>query len=227
MPTITSPIWPFTAQTSSGGALNLRTGPGLAEEVIVTLNPLTPLTVVGRSIDRLWLEVQTAYQTRGWVYARYTDVFVDLQQVPVVYDVSVSPVAGATGTPAAVSGATQAPGTSAGILSGLTEHAHEIFRDGLALGNRPNVFSKVGDSITVSPAFLTAIGQGRYNLAGFGYLQDVIDYYSEDWARTHNSFDNYSLAAQGGWWASRVVSNGYGDSDYCREDETPLECEYR
>jgi uncharacterized protein YraI len=227
VPTMASPIWPFTAQISSGGALNLRAGPGLDEEVIVTLNPLTPLTIVGRSVDNLWLEVQTAYQTRGWVYARYTDVFVDLQEVPVVYDVSVLPVATTTGTPAIGAGTTPSPEADPAILSGLTEHAHEIFRNGLALGNRPNVFSKVGDSITVSPAFLTAVGQGRYNLGDFTYLQDVIDYYSEEWARTHNSFANYSLSARVGWWASRVVSDGYGDPVYCRDDESPLECEYR
>jgi LysM repeat protein len=225
--TIISPVWPFTAQVTGGGALNLRAGPGLNTDVIVMLNPLTPLTVIGRTSAGDWLEVQTAYQTRGWVYALYTDVFVDLQQVPVVLDPEVQPVASPTGSPAPDAASTPVPTPDEDILSGITERAHEIFRNGIALGNRPNVFSKVGDSITVSSAFLTAIGQGRYNLDRYAYLQDVIDYYSEEWARTHNSFANFSLAARVGWWAERVVSEGIGDPDYCRDDETPLECEYR
>ncbi|OGO08485.1 MAG: hypothetical protein A2Z66_12475 [Chloroflexi bacterium RBG_13_66_10] len=225
--TMSSPIWPFTAQVATAGALNLRVGPGLEEEVIVILNPLTPLTVVGRTASGDWLEVETAYHTRGWVYALYADVFVDLQQVPVVFDRSAPPVGSPGGTPAAGSGPTPSPGTGLEIVSGITEHAREIFRNGLALGNRPNVFSKVGDSITVSSAFLTAVGQSRYSLDRYAYLQEVIDYYSEETARTNNSFANSSLAARGGWLASRLVSNGYGDPNYCRNDETPLECEYR
>jgi hypothetical protein len=48
------------------------------------------------------------------------------------------------------------------FISGITEHLRQIFLLGPSLGNRANVFSKIGDSITANAAFLAPIGWGRY-----------------------------------------------------------------
>jgi hypothetical protein len=109
----------------------------------------------------------------------------------------------------------------------LSENALTLLQKGQALGNRANVFSKVGDSITAFTYFLTPIGIGRYNLREYAHLQPAIDYFSQAQARTHNSFANVSLAAQAGWPASRVVHPGAGDPRFCEPHETPLACEYR
>jgi hypothetical protein len=103
----------------------------------------------------------------------------------------------------------------------------EIFDRGLTLGNRPNVFSKVGDSITTSDAFLYPIGRGNYHLHEYAYLQPVIDFYSQEWARIHNSFANVSLAANIGWSAHALLISDVSHETLCGETEAPLACEYR
>jgi len=45
-------------------------------------------------------------------------------------------------------------------LSGVSDHARQIYLAGLAAGNQSNVFSKIGDSITVAPTFLVPFGWG-------------------------------------------------------------------
>jgi len=88
---------------------------------------------------------------------------------------------------------------------------HEV---GLARGLRPNVFMKVGDSITVSGFFLTEFGCGGGNLGAHGDLAGVIAYFREaalperwNWARcdTQNSFTRRSVAAGIGWSAIQVL----------------------
>jgi hypothetical protein len=95
------------------------------------------------------------------------------------------------------------------------------------MGNRANVFSKVGDSITVSNAFLKPFSEGNYNLRDYAYLQPVIDYYLVETARDNNSFANASLAAKGGWSVWHEFDADSADSSACLPGETPLVCEYR
>ena len=114
------------------------------------------------------------------------------------------------------------------FISGVTPHAHQIFLLGQNLGNRANVFSKIGDSITANEVFLAPIGWGRYDLHQYTYLAPVIAYFSQTNARTANSFANTSLAAKGGWTAGQVINpDAVFNPDLCRPNENPLECEFR
>ena len=112
-------------------------------------------------------------------------------------------------------------------ITGVGPRVREIFETGQQLGNRPNVFSKVGDSITYTGAYLTPFGRGNYNLNNYAYLQPIIDYYATETARTANSFQNDSLAAYNGWRASTVLNPDKAAPTYCQPGETPLVCEYR
>lgn len=112
-------------------------------------------------------------------------------------------------------------------ISGIGPNTRRLFQLAQAMGNRMDVFSKVGDSITASPAFLTPFGAGQYNLRDLTYLQPVIDYYRATPAREKDSFQNPSLAAQVGWSSLKLISPGNGDPSICAPDETPLDCEYR
>ena len=115
------------------------------------------------------------------------------------------------------------------FISGITDHAREIFLRGQALGNRPNVFSKIGDSITESAVFLNPIGNKAYFLyEQYAYLQPAIDYFSTEAARDRlNSFNNPSLAAKTNWRARAVFSPASANAALCNPDEPPLMCEYR
>lgn len=112
-------------------------------------------------------------------------------------------------------------------ITGVGSRLREIFETGQQLGNRPNVFSKVGDSITFTAAYLTPFGRGNYALGDYLYLQPVVDFYAAETARTGNSFQNESLSAYNGWRAATVLDPDKADSRLCQPGETPLVCEYR
>jgi hypothetical protein len=115
----------------------------------------------------------------------------------------------------------------AGLITGISANARAIYLNGQQLGNRANVFSKIGDSITVAPWYLFPIGAGAYNLQGYGHLQSVINHFSAANARTGNSFANQSLAANNGWTTLTVLDPNASNHTICAIDEAPLVCEYR
>lgn len=108
----------------------------------------------------------------------------------------------------------------------VQQKLQQIFANGQARGNRADVFSKVGDSITVSFNFLVAVGQGDYALGMYDYLQETINFYSNTNARQGNSFVNPSLAAVEGWAAWGALNPEFAPAP-CNPGEAPLACEYR
>lgn len=105
--------------------------------------------------------------------------------------------------------------------------ARQIFLHGQSLGNRPDVFSKVGDSITATPLFLNPVGAGNLDLYTYTYLQPVVTFFSQTTARDHNSFANSSLAAWPGWTSFDLLDPARASPEVCRTGESPLLCEYR
>jgi LysM repeat protein len=215
-----------------GGGLRLRAVPTLTGEVLAYLDALTRLHVVGRTADSAWLQVVTPSGQGGWVTTAWTDVYITLPQVPVIAPGAPEP---ATATALSAPAPTTTPAAAPVVdpngynyVSGITAHARQIFAQGQQMGNRPNVFSKVGDSITLSDVFLNPIGSGQYNLHDYAGLQGVIDYFSALAARGNtNSFANTSLAAKVGWRARAEFSPASADPALCQPDEGPLACEYR
>ena len=202
--------------------VRLRATPGTAGEVVAFLDSSVDLLILGRSSDGTWLYVRVRDgNVVGWISAQ----FVRLPTNQALDDAFLAslPVLGV-----AVD-ASPTPTSSLGIpawLSGVTLHSREIFIKGQSLGNRANVFSKVGDSITVSPNFLTPIGLGQYDLGAYGSLAGVVAYFSQANARTANSFANESLAAGGGWSSYELLLPERANKAVCVND-APLVCEYR
>jgi hypothetical protein len=192
----------------SGFNLNLRAEPNMDAPIITVLAPHTPLIILGRSPGDTWFQVGLVDGTIGWVKAEYVN-FTNLT-APFVYDAKV-----------------QVPFEVASLVNGISENTRIIFDRGRALGNRPNVFSKVGDSITESLFTLRPVGEQLYTLGDYWYLQPVIEYYSLEVARTANSFRNNSLAAKTGWNSDTLLDPAYNDKTLCYPAESPLECEYR
>jgi LysM repeat protein len=221
------------------GGLRLRAAPSLQSDVLAYLDALTRLNVIGRTADSTWLQVVTPTGETGWVTTAWTDVYVALAKVPIITaaldaaTVTPAPAASPAGTPGGAATDSAAPPTTAApgvynTISGISAHARQVFLQGQQLGNRANVFSKVGDSITLSAVFLFPIGDGQYNLHDYAGFQPVIDYFSAQRVRgSPNSFDNLPLAAKVGWRAQAVLTPGQGDPAVCQANETPLACEYR
>ena len=110
------------------------------------------------------------------------------------------------------------------IISGVTSKSRQIFLAGQSMGNRADVFSRVGDSITHTPTFLDDIGLGRTVWYEYGGLKPVVSYFSSEIARTGNSFHSYSLASYGGWKVSDLLDPAKADP-LCA-GSAPLDCEY-
>jgi hypothetical protein len=89
-------------------------------------------------------------------------------------------------------------------------HVRELFARGAAAGLRPDVFSKLGDSITESGSFAQDIGHGWYELGAFTSLEPVIAWFRRRTPRgqEENSFTRASAAATAGWESSQLLEGG-------------------
>ncbi len=195
------------------GGLRVRAWPDLSADVVARLPALTGLSLLGRSSDNDWVEISAPAGATGWVPALWLDLKVSLVHLPV-------------STPAAPP-ATAVP-LPAGYVSNVTLRMLGVYQRGQALGNRANVFSKIGDSITVNTAFLVPIGEDNYSLGSYTDLQPVIDYFSAAEVRGGlNAFANRSLSAKVGWRARAVFSTAGDPQPGCDAGEMPIACEYR
>ena len=164
---------------------------------------------------------------RVWVWANYVRVSIDINTVPVtgeaeVYVYPTSPPIAYIPQPV---GPFIPPGD---LLTNVTGTSRQIFVRGQSLGNRPNVFTRVGDSITANPFMFFPIGWRNYNLGAYNHLQPVVDMYSAATVKGTNVFANESYAARSGWTTETVLSADYTEEAWgCLEGEIPLICEYR
>lgn len=79
--------------------------------------------------------------------------------------------------------------------------------EGLRRGNRLNVFTKIGDSITEAGGFFQDIGEGYFNLAGYAWLMPTITYFnSVRFSDNRTSFSRYSECAMGGWLSGQPLA---------------------
>lgn len=188
--------------------LRLRDAPSFSSGTIGFIDPDAPLSLIGRTTDSNWLYVRTLDKLDGWSNAAYITVNIDLAKLPVTADLSALP-------------------HPTLIVGKVADNVRAIFQHGQELGNHADVFSKVGDSITVAPHMLHPIGEGLYNLGDYQYLQSVIDRFSATVIGDGNSFTNTSMAAGSGWTTDAVLKSKYADSKVCLPDESALLCEYR
>jgi hypothetical protein len=121
---------------------------------------------------------------------------------------------------------------TAPVLPTVSDHALEIYREALAHGRNPQVFSKVGDCMTASSNFLTPLGTGEYDLGDYADLQETIDYFGAVTVREIdsnpvNSFSNPGLAAASGCTTAGPLDQTWANPAFCEAGEIPLACEYR
>lgn len=195
----------------------------------------TVVTIEGRSDTGHWLLAHTP-ELRGWLATGLTTLGdgVVLPALPVVDE----RLEGGTPQPAAAPVRTDPTLLAmmerlraAPILYNMTtERVLEIFQQGQQLGNRADVFTKVGDSNTTSGDFLYPMGLDRNycDLGPYSYLRETIDYYAADSPREgeDNSFTNFSLAADNGY-SSASALDPFWATEPCAGNESPLLCEYR
>lgn len=103
----------------------------------------------------------------------------------------------------------------------VSDRTIEIYQQGLAMGNNPNAFSKVGDSNSTLPGYLGEFDRPRAcRLGEYAYLQDVIDTFAGSWSRQ-------SMGVKVGMSTNGILSPLWADWRECKASETPLSCELR
>lgn len=108
------------------------------------------------------------------------------------------------------------------VVPAATATAVATYARGLALGNDPRAFSKVGDCQSIKEVLMGVYDQpGRYALSPENArLQETIDHF-------RGSFDRDGQAVQGGFNTASVLSPLWANPDACQAGENPLACELR
>lgn len=210
-----TPVPPGAMVCETCNYLRLRDAPATGS-VIMNLSANTALTVIGKSQDGTWVQVITDGGVMGWVATEYLVLTSGLDGVTV----------SANSVPTQVAAVSAGP-LNANAVTGVSSHARQIFLYGRSLGNSAYTFTRVGDSISAAPQFLTQIGAGSYTLGEYSYLSGAIRFFSGPNGRGQNPFAASSIAARNGWGTTSVLDPSNADSGLCRSGETPLECEYR
>ncbi len=117
------------------------------------------------------------------------------------------------------------------ILPNVSARMKAVYQAGLAQGNNPNVFAKLGDCMTENPYFLGPISDGKYDLGAYVGLKPVIDQFAGHPTRGNgwqkDSFATIGLASAGGFNIAAPLDSTWSDPKWCQSGESPLACEYR
>ena len=102
----------------------------------------------------------------------------------------------------------------------VQENVRDIYARGVTLGRNPHNFSKIGDSVVLTPHFLARFDSDNYNLGIYGRLQPTIDQFA-------GSFSRYGQAAKVGLSFRTLYELGWPDLDFCEPEEDVVACEIR
>lgn len=190
-------------------SLHLRQLPTTASAILLTMKAQTPLIVIARNIDSSWLLVEIPEGYRGWTYRAYVYVYINLNTVETITNPEPVPF----------------PDLSASMNDSSPVGGRGIYLHGQQMGNRRNVFTTVGDSLTDTTQFLRQIASG-YNLRDYGYLLPTLQFFNVE-TGYGNAYNRRSFSAHAGWSSFSVLDPNSADSSFCQGGELPIYCEYR
>jgi len=215
-PGVTAAQFPVSGESSGGTmtgvlttGLNMRRGPSMNETIVLYLTNGSTVTVEARSQDGGWVLGQSG-GTRGWMAAAFVSLSGDAASLPVSTEIIQQAES------AEMLGLRQTP-----IVAAATARSREIYQRGLARGNHPNRFSKVGDCQSIVEFFLGPFDRGEYRLGEqYAYLQPTIDYFA-------GSFNRDSAAVWSGFNIYAILDPTWANPARCLPGESPQACEYR
>jgi hypothetical protein len=218
------PITPVPADTDNSnpdarvrndaGGLRLRQLPTTSSSVLINMDAGTALTVMGRNSDSSWLLVEMREGYQGWAAAAYLDLAIDINRVAVI--ASPQPV---------LMPDLPTPENAPAVSFVGSGGARQIYLRGQQMGNRRNVFTTIGDSLSDTPHFLRPIAYG-YDLRDYGYLLPTLQYFNADTGHG-NAYNRRSFATNAGWSSFSVLDANSANPSMCQAGELPIACEYR
>jgi hypothetical protein len=228
-------LLPFQGASAQGGptfTLTLKSAfaralPAMTSQRAASLFKGQTYTINGRTSDGVWVRLDYAgIRTEAWIQAAFGTVSGDLTDVPVIAPLPAPGSPAATPPPGATVLAPAEPPPAFQpadpVVPLVSQTARDIYQRGLAMGNDPRHFSKVGDCQSVPPYFLAPFDYGPavYRLGSYGDLQATIDNFSGSWARP-------SVASGSGFNVTSVWVSMWSDPKRCLRNEAPLACEFR
>lgn len=209
----------------------LYAAPGQQHQTLGTVPGRETVIIEGRSEGGHWLLIRTLDESlRGWVATSTVTLSADV----FLPDLPLSTESLTEETPKTY------PDDIAAKLEQLnsipllynmdTEQVHSIFEAGQQLGNRADVFVKVGDSNTANGDFFRPFGMNNVQceLGTYRYLQDTINFFSGKPRSTDpNSFNTNNLTVKAGLGTAATLDPLWATDASCRADESLLACEYR
>ena len=108
------------------------------------------------------------------------------------------------------------------VVPEISNRTREIYRKGLAIGNDPHAFSKVGDCQNLKEYFL-----GKFDHLDMYNFSWNLDPYLDTIEQFKGNFYRDGQSAKFGFTAASPISQLMADPGICMPEETPLECEIR
>lgn len=208
------------AQASALEATALYAGPGDTYHKADELASGQVLTIVERNNIGTWLHVrgieeETGDAVDGWVMTGSLTLSPDLRfsRVPVNQTL---PDADPDNTEDMDAYRLYA----VPVISRVSPQMQLIYQRGQALGNHSGVVTKVGDSLTADPIYLTPLGRDDNVLGPYDYLADTMAFFGPQMAHE-------SIAARVGMSTRVIFDPMWTRNALCEPNETPLACEYR
>ncbi len=108
------------------------------------------------------------------------------------------------------------------VIPVVSKALRDLYRRGMAGGNDPRAFSKIGDGEIATEWFFTAfdLDEDYYDLGSYQNLIPVIENFG-------GSFGRIGVAARSGFNTKRILDASARDRQFCESDESPLTCELR
>ncbi|MBZ0303902.1 MAG: SGNH/GDSL hydrolase family protein, partial [Anaerolineae bacterium] len=207
-------------QTTAYQKVLVHHGPSETFVDSASLNPGVPVNIVERNRVGNWVHVTRTTEANvvvldGWVptgYLNYDHNFY-LSQIPVNATI-------ADADPANADYGSTAKLYAVPVISTVSRTMEGVYRYGQALGNHPNVVTKVGDSVSANLLYLNPMSRGDEDLGPYDFLEDTIHYFGPSAA-------SGSVASRIGMTTYVVFDPLWADKERCEPGETPLACEYR
>ncbi|MBI5671661.1 MAG: hypothetical protein HZC41_27015 [Chloroflexi bacterium] len=197
----------------------VHAGPGDTYLKAGELYPGDSVNIVERNWIGNWLRVQytdpaSSTETDGWVLTGTLQLAPDFRLSDVLVNNTLPDADLNNITDEALAALYRVP-----VVPTISAAMDEVFRRGQALGNAPNVITKVGDSLSAHSLYLSPLSEGNYDLGPYDYLADTAKFFAR-------SLATHSAAARIGLTTFSVFDPAWSGAN-CQPDEPPLACEYR
>lgn len=205
-------------RASARETVGLRAGPGFTYPIVATLVRDEEVRLVGRNRVGHWLQIRRSASSGtqvGWLPIG------DLR-LPNTLNMSRLPIRNLPDADLTqIEDALESELYAIPLLPTISQKMCNYYGAGTIWGDRQAArVTKIGDSNSVSPAYLTPIARQNYDLGPYDTLSAAVEFFGP-------SMGEPSVAAQVGFNSAAAFDPFWANSRACRPNEAPLSCELR